>query len=267
MTGSTPLHDAAEDGKIEVAKLLIESGALVDAKDNDGFTPLHIAAVNGKLESAKCLIENGANVTAKTTLQKTPLYYAAKNGEVEVAKLLIANGALVDAKTDEENTPLHIAAYKGHRDFVKFLIENGATIDIKSMDEITPLHIAVRENKLNIVKCLVENGAKINPQNLDNNQTPCFIALKKDFKEVADYLTKIKKRKAEDQPREIFDSKDPCVLCFEPRNEFYVLLPCGHTSLCETCCMKITCKDDNSKCPSCRKPIKSYTRIFLQKPE
>ena len=134
------------------------------------------------------------------------------------------------------------------------------------MDESTPLHIAVRENKLNIVKCLVENGAKIDPKNKDN-QTPCFIALKNDFKEVSNYLTKIKKRKAEDQPREIFDSKDPCVLCFEPRNEFYVLLPCGHTSLCETCCMKITCKDDNSKCPSCRKPIKSYTRIFLQKPE
>merc|ERR1711994_703138 len=104
-------------------------------------------------------------------------------------------------------------------------------------------------NKLEVVKCLVENGAKIDPKDKDN-QTPCFIALKNDFKEVADYLTKIKKRKAETQPREIFDSKDPCVLCFEPRNEFYVLLPCGHTCLCETCCMKITCKDDNSKCPS-----------------
>ena len=176
------------------------------------------------------------------------------------------NGAIVNVRNKDNDVPLHIAAKNGDKDVVKFLIENGASIEVKNQDQETALHIAVNENKLEVIKCLVENGAMVNARNKDNF-TPHFLAAKLNFNDIVEYLTKIKKRKAESQPGEIINSKDPCIMCFEPRNGWYVLMPCGHTSLCESCCIKITCKEDHAKCPTCRKPINSYNQIFFQKPE
>ena len=113
---------------------------------------------------------------------------------------------------------------------------------------------------------MIENGAKIDPKNKDD-QTPHFLAAKFDHKEIVDYLSQTKKRKAENEPEENYSSKDPCVICHEPRDGLYVLFPCGHTSLCESCCINLTCKGKNSKCPSCRKPITAYTKMFFQKSE
>lgn len=42
--GTTALHDAAKYGKVSIAKLLIDKGADVHAKDRAGFTPLHVSA-------------------------------------------------------------------------------------------------------------------------------------------------------------------------------------------------------------------------------
>ena len=137
----------------------------------------------------------------------------------------------------------------------------------KTAEGQTILHTAARQGMLNVIKFLVEKGAKIDARD-NNDQTPIFIAYKYDQKSIIDYLTATKKRKAKTEiPEEIYNNKDPCVICYEPRNGLFVLLPCGHTSLCESCCIKITCKDDNSKCPTCRKPINAYNQIFFQKPE
>ncbi|KAH7110643.1 hypothetical protein B0J13DRAFT_577635 [Dactylonectria estremocensis] len=43
-----------------MAILLIEKGAALEAKDNDGNTPLSRAAINGHEAVAKLLVEKGA---------------------------------------------------------------------------------------------------------------------------------------------------------------------------------------------------------------
>ena len=62
-------------------------------------------------------------------------------------------------------------------------------------------------------------------------------------------------------------NKSLCIICFSPRDKFYALIPCGHTSLCQPCCYNLTEHKSNSKCPSCRKPITSYMQIFYQEHE
>lgn len=43
LSGTTALHDASKYGKAVIAKLLIDKGADVHAKDRAGFTPLHVS--------------------------------------------------------------------------------------------------------------------------------------------------------------------------------------------------------------------------------
>ena len=231
--GKTPLQkvlfrDSSMNVTIETVAYLVKIGADLNGKYCDGMTLLSQAIHEvGAIRIVKFLIDYGANVNAKDDNDGyTPIHWAAKDGNVEIAKLLIASGAKIDVKDNDGDTPLHEAAYSVQLDIVKLLIDSGATIDIKNNKDMTPLHIAASQNEYKVVKCLVENGAQIDPKDKEN-RTPHFLAAKYDCCHVVNYLTKVKKRKAENEPREIFDSKDPCVLCLEPRNEFYVLLPCG----------------------------------------
>ena len=60
----TPLHFAAEKNSLEVARLLIEHGADVNAKDSV-FTPLDMAAEFNSIDVARLLIEQGANTNGR----------------------------------------------------------------------------------------------------------------------------------------------------------------------------------------------------------
>jgi len=87
-SGRTPLHLAASRGHLDVARLLVESGADVDARSEFGYTPLHVAAMEGYLDVARLLVESGADVDARDKKGRTPLDLARKGGHREVMKLL-----------------------------------------------------------------------------------------------------------------------------------------------------------------------------------
>jgi len=59
--GSSPLISAAVFGKTEIAKALIEAGADVNLKNNEGSTALHTAAFLCRLEIVELLLANGAD--------------------------------------------------------------------------------------------------------------------------------------------------------------------------------------------------------------
>jgi ankyrin repeat protein len=112
----TPLHLACEEGQFEEAKLLLEKGAKIDAKDTSGRTPLHRACENGHLEVTKWLVEKGANIHAVTKKDWTPLHYACRNGDLEVARLLVEKGASITVKNSDGNIPWKLAYMCGFGD-------------------------------------------------------------------------------------------------------------------------------------------------------
>ena len=85
-------------GHKEVAELLIDKGADVNAKDEWGSTPLHYAALKGHKEVAELLIDKGADVHAKGDDGKTPIDFATHpdnpNAAAEIADLLRKHGEL-----------------------------------------------------------------------------------------------------------------------------------------------------------------------------
>lgn len=72
LSGVTPLSWAALHGHAEVAGLLIEHGADLEARNRDGARPLHAAAFLGHTEVVKLLIESGADIEAKDDKGATP---------------------------------------------------------------------------------------------------------------------------------------------------------------------------------------------------
>jgi hypothetical protein len=62
--GSTPLISASVFGKTDIARALIEAGADVNIKNNEGSTALHSAAFLCRLEIVELLLENGADKEA-----------------------------------------------------------------------------------------------------------------------------------------------------------------------------------------------------------
>ncbi|KAK4129722.1 ankyrin [Parathielavia appendiculata] len=88
--GWAPLLYAAEKGYEEVVrKKLLERGAAVDAKDNDGRMPLSRAVEEGHEAIVKLLLDTGkVDVEAKDRDGRTALSWDALYGHEAVVKLL-----------------------------------------------------------------------------------------------------------------------------------------------------------------------------------
>ena len=89
--------------------------------------PLHLAAELGRDDIAVLLLDNGADVNAKDEIERTTLHVAARLGRQELAGRLIAGGAEVNAKDSEGRTALHFATRARHDALAELLREHGAT--------------------------------------------------------------------------------------------------------------------------------------------
>jgi hypothetical protein len=166
--GATPLHWA---GSIEVAKVLIAAGALVDAKDTSGRSPLHWMAgvrefqpswrsrekcfLQPDPEIVRLLVEQGADLNAQDTNGQTPLHVAAAVSS-EVVALLLTGGACVDAKDENGNTPLHVAAKHHYPTAVRLLIDNKADVNATSRWGSTPLSLFAKS--MDLMQCKAVKG-------------------------------------------------------------------------------------------------------------
>jgi ankyrin repeat protein len=164
----------------EVAILLVERGADVNAKDTKGVTALMYACSHGMTEVAKLLVERGADINAKNTESNTALTLACEIGLLEVVKLLLDHNA-------KSKSVLSIACEKGHLDVAKLLVERGADVNAKGKNSMTVLMRACEKGNLSMAKMLVEAGAYINAKTTDG-RTALSLAVRFKHTELAAYL-------------------------------------------------------------------------------
>ena len=201
---STPLHIAVSDHKYEMANILVEAGANVNARNEESVTPLaqifdedvwklkNSSEITKRLETdmkiAKLLIDNNAEIDAKNIFDETPLHEACRYNYVEIAKLLLQKGANVSSRNDRGESPLLKTILWGHAKIVELLLQNGAEIDATDKDNRTPLNLAVCFKKQEVVKILVDHGADLTIKDHKTYLTPLEIAKNRNLVECAEIL-------------------------------------------------------------------------------
>ncbi|KAF3284216.1 hypothetical protein TWF970_011436 [Orbilia oligospora] len=117
---------AAKYGSVGVAEILIENQADIESGAGDSESPLLEAAQNGYVELVRLLLEKGANVesTSKKT-GESPLWAAVRNGYRLTAQLLLEKGANIQFRNEVGYSLLWAAKQSKNRALVWLLLEKG----------------------------------------------------------------------------------------------------------------------------------------------
>lgn len=190
---STPLTEAMYDE--ELVRKLIDLGADVNLPaELTGFTPLMASLHN--IAITELLIEKGADIEAKDDDGINALVYAASFNNEEMVKFLLEKGAdantvceIKNEHTDISPTPLMNAAYKGNTNIINMLLENGADINYTTDYGMTALMYAASFNQFEAAKVLLENNADTSITD-EYGRTALDLAKSEDYKDIVELLEK-----------------------------------------------------------------------------
>jgi hypothetical protein len=178
------IHRAVEIGDLDQLERNLYWGTDVNEVGPNGLTPLHTAAQKGRLVISRILVKHDADLSATDPQGHTPLVKALIARNTLLADYLVKQGAKLDA-----NAVLHETARLGSadRDVIDFLIKQGASIDHQDDQGDTPLHTAIRQDQRVVVKYLLNKGARLDRVN-QAGQTPLGLAVALQYEDIARLL-------------------------------------------------------------------------------
>ncbi|WCR53691.1 MAG: Phosphocholine transferase AnkX [Wolbachia endosymbiont of Ctenocephalides orientis wCori] len=148
----TPLHLAMQNDKKDIVEILLNHDKInVIIKDKDGLTPLRWAKDVGIVVS---LIEKGANVNAKDNDGNTLLHLAAKDGHTAVVELLIGKGVDITANNSNE-MPLNLT----NDEAIRAKLEKYAKS--KELDKLPDLEKNLQEAEEKLTELLKEKDKEL----------------------------------------------------------------------------------------------------------
>ena len=210
--GFTALHFAAQYGAGDAAGLLAEAGGSLEATEPDGVTPLMMAIINGHYDVAAILVNKGANVNAVDRSGRGALFHAVDLNTLEwlfsrpnpkpsgdldavgITKLLLDRGADANARLTARgfviqhdsggnanliagSTPFMKAATTSDVRMMRLLLEHGADPTIVTRNRTTPMMAAAglnwadisslgaEEDTIEAMKLMIARGVDVNAVN------------------------------------------------------------------------------------------------------
>jgi len=180
--GVTPLHLAAVNGSAVLIERLLKAGADPNAPGADGETALMSVARGGHVDAAKVLLEHGAAVDAREMWHgQTALMWASAQGHASMIGELLAHGADVNARSNVEEwerqitseprdkwlppgglTPLLFAAREGCVECVPVLKQAGADVNATTPNGISATILALINGHYDTAGALVDAGTDPN---------------------------------------------------------------------------------------------------------
>ncbi len=116
-------------------------GQYINAINKYNCTALHYAADNGHLEIVKLLIANDADVNAKDNTGYTPLHWAAMHGHLDIVKFLVEyctkKGITLNMRNNKKLLPQDLALQVGHRNIYNYLINAQKQLILNRLGSMT----------------------------------------------------------------------------------------------------------------------------------
>ena len=147
-------------------------GADVDARDRSGATPLFLAAEGGRVDALRALLDGGAEIAARNNLGENANYIAALKGCRLTSKMLISECEAAGARWQDAAwygdgwTPLHAAACANRVDVANDVLAAAASakdgnvvVAAANRYGATSLHIASLLGSAPLTDALLRSGA------------------------------------------------------------------------------------------------------------
>ncbi len=173
---------AAVGGHARIIRLLLDTGAALDAFGNQDNTALMQAALYGRMDVMRLLLERGADPNAINRQGGTALMMSVQSNtrsNREAVELLLAHGARANVRGQSGGTPLMLACMWGDTPVVKLLLKHGADPNVftdadamakEGLSTYNALGAAVANGQIEAVKLLLRYGADpLAKNNADNN--------------------------------------------------------------------------------------------------
>lgn len=191
--GSSALYRAAAEGHLEIVQLLCEHGAMINYLGGGNLSVLHIAVRNRHLEVAEYLLETwGADASTVADDGWTALDYSVFH--IETLQVFLAHGTYREIYFQASSRTLCHAILRSRMVAASMLINHGADVNaeyIANEDEwplaFTPLILAAISGKYEIVALLGLNDADVEGRT-DAGETALMFAAAKGYLSIVEYL-------------------------------------------------------------------------------
>ena len=149
--GNTPFHIAIEgNAGVDLLNLLYVNNAKIDIQNIYGQTPLMIALEKGNVEVVKFLVDLGADLNLRDDDGKTALDLVIKYEDKKMIDLLITHGAQnMSLEYRDVNYPLEIKDQKLLR---RLAIDYYTNLDMFNYEDKTSLDMAMENNDVEAIK-------------------------------------------------------------------------------------------------------------------
>ena len=152
---STCVLAAVEGGSLAIVKYFIQKGYSINSTPLLPGTPISEAALQRNYEIMNYLLQQGADINAKNENGQTALMTLASHDRyLPVIKELIAKGADVSQKSRNQQTLLMVCSYYGSENVCSFLLELGVDVNDTDAYGNTALSFALEERNLIIADIL-----------------------------------------------------------------------------------------------------------------
>ena len=87
------MHRAASENRVDILGMLLRKGFDIETRDIFDCRPLHVAAMTNAVDSVNFLVDHGAKINAKDEDGETSLDHAIEHRNVEVTGYLLSKSA------------------------------------------------------------------------------------------------------------------------------------------------------------------------------